>query len=170
MCENSPSTQIFLQFAGRSSHLHLSLHHKIKGLADNVVVVVSLCVHKAIWPHLGADDPDSHLPQGRGIGSWLYLKQQVLLLSSSQPGRAEIQQRKDGHDQWKLCSSNIMNKHNSAERCQVNNNQYFTNSATLVSFHPKFEAQLTKFHLQQYVHCAIIRVTVILTVRELFST
>lgn len=50
-----------------------------------VLACVCVCVYvqKFLWSHLGTDYPDSHLPQGRGIGSWLHLKQQVLLLSSS---------------------------------------------------------------------------------------
>lgn len=40
------------------------------------------------WSHLGAEHPDGHLPQGRGIRSWLHFKQQVLLLPGSKLGSA----------------------------------------------------------------------------------
>lgn len=44
-----------------------------------------LCWHvgKALWSHLGTHNPDSHLPQGCSIRSWLHFKQQVILLFSS---------------------------------------------------------------------------------------
>lgn len=45
-----------------------------------------------MWSHLGAEDPDGHLPQGRGIRSWLHLKQQVLLLPDSEFGSAEAEE------------------------------------------------------------------------------
>lgn len=44
--------------------------------------------HVYQWPHLGAEDPDSHLPQSRGIRSWLHLKEKVLLLPDSELGSA----------------------------------------------------------------------------------
>lgn len=47
--------------------------------------------HRNKWSHLGAEDPDGHLPQGRGIRSWLHLKQQVLLLPGSELGSAETE-------------------------------------------------------------------------------
>lgn len=64
-------------------HLHLTLEHKIKG--------VDRCSswHSVPWSHLGTEDPDNHLPQGRGIGSWLDLKQQVLLLPGSEFGSTD---------------------------------------------------------------------------------
>lgn len=49
------------------------------------------CCYIDKWSHLGAEDPDGHLPQGRGIRSWLHLKQQVLLLPGSELGSAETE-------------------------------------------------------------------------------
>lgn len=47
--------------------------------------------HRTRRSHLGAEDSDGHLPQGRGVGSRLHLKQQVLLLPGSEPGGAETE-------------------------------------------------------------------------------
>lgn len=50
------------------------------------------CACVCVRPHLGAEDPHGHLPQGRGVGSRLHLEQQVLLLADGELGRAEAEE------------------------------------------------------------------------------
>lgn len=50
------------------------------------------CTCVCVWSHLGAEDPDGHLPQGRGVGPRLHLEQQVLLLPDGELGRAEAEE------------------------------------------------------------------------------